>query len=436
MMDSLVLRVASRYSREVLAWGGHERVLPSREHYLPPEALSEKPLYPEGTDLEIWTWDGTRNTNQGEKKVFYGAAFAGKSNKPLWHYAFATQSNRIEEIRKTIEIRKQYIDRKKEQQQERSDFVHGLKPGDIMVCSWGYDQTNIDFYQIVEVRGKNVVIREIASKIVGHEGAPQEEVMPVPNHFVGEPMVKRPGGSSGRPSVKVHSFASAHLWDGKPEHQTGGGYALRAEFRKDYFNGIVAFVETERRSTKVYPPSGEIFTAFDLTPFDAVRVVILGQDPYFRPGQAHGLAFSVRPGVDVPPSLRNIFKELEDDLGCKPPGHGNLTQWAKQGIFLLNTTLTVCDGSPGSHMGHGWETFTDAVIRALVARETPTVFILWGSPAKGKKGLIPVDRHRIIESSHPSPQSAYAGFFGSKPFSKANSFLKETGLPEIDWQLT
>lgn len=242
-MDTLAQRVAARFishapgeadvdvdltqGHEVLAWGGHERVLPSRELYLPPDARTEKPLYPEGTDLEIWTWDGTRKLpgqTDNFKKVFYGAAFAGKSNKPLWHYAFGTQSNRIEEIRKTIEIRKNYLDSKKQRQDEKANFVHGLKVGDIMVCSWGYDQTNIDFYQVTDVRGKNVVIREIATKVVGDEGGPSERVMPALGHFVGEPMTKRPGGSTGHPSVKVHSFASAHLWDGQPERQTGGGY--------------------------------------------------------------------------------------------------------------------------------------------------------------------------------------------------------------------
>lgn len=220
-MESLAQRVASRFVREIEA----ARFEMQREHYLPPEARTEKPLIPEGTDLEIWTWDGKRKVpGGGEAPVFYGAAFAGKANKPLWHYAFRSQSNRIEEIRKTIEIRKQYLETKKKQQEEKNNFVHGLKVGDIMVCSWGYEQTNIDFYQVTEVRGKNVIIREIASKIVEGQGSPTERVTAVPNHFIGEPMTKRPGGTTGHPSVKVHSFASAHLWDGKPEYQTGAAF--------------------------------------------------------------------------------------------------------------------------------------------------------------------------------------------------------------------
>jgi uracil-DNA glycosylase len=211
---------------------------------------------------------------------------------------------------------------------------------------------------------------------------------------------------------------------------------LKPEFSKDYFTALRTFLETERRNYTVYPPEGQVFTAFNLTPYDKVKAVILGQDPYFRPGQAHGLAFSVKPGVRIPPSLANIYAELKSDIGCIPPSHGSLVQWAERGVFLLNTTLTVRDGAPASHMGHGWETFTDAVIRALVAKETRVVFILWGKPARAKKALIPVDQHRIIEAAHPSPQSAFSGFFGSKPFSKANAFLKEAGLPEIDWQLT
>lgn len=217
-MDTLALRVASRF-KEALGF------TMEREHYLPPEVRSEKPLVPEGADLEIWTWDGSHQTPRGgEVPVFYGIAFAGKANKPLWNYIFRTDANRAEEIRKTIEVRKQFLDSKQKRQEEKANFVHGLKPGDIMVCSWGYDQTNIDFYQITEVRGKSVVIREIASKIVGGQGSPSERVMPVPDHFVGEPMLKRPSGSAGHPTVKVTSFSSAHPWDGQPEHQTGAAY--------------------------------------------------------------------------------------------------------------------------------------------------------------------------------------------------------------------
>lgn len=210
---------------------------------------------------------------------------------------------------------------------------------------------------------------------------------------------------------------------------------LKAEFVKDYFATLKAYVETERRSYTVYPPEGQVFTAFDLTPYDKANVVILGQDPYFRPGQAHGLAFSVKPGVPIPPSLLNIYKELESDVGFTPPIHGCLTAWAERGVFLLNATLTVRDGSPGSHMRQGWETFTDAVIRALVARPKSCVFVLWGVPARAKKALIPVDMHTIIESAHPSPQSASSGFIGSRPFSKINAALRGYGLDAIDWQL-
>lgn len=210
---------------------------------------------------------------------------------------------------------------------------------------------------------------------------------------------------------------------------------LKGEFRQDYFKALTDFVETERRNYTVYPPAGEVFSAFDLTPFDKVRVVILGQDPYFGPGQAHGLAFSVKPGVPVPPSLVNVYKELETDLGIPRASHGHLTAWAKQGVFLLNTTLTVRAGEAGSHQHKGWETFTNAVIRSLAAKSAPIVFVLWGGAAKGKKALIPADMHTIIESSHPSPMSSFSGFFGSRPFSKVNSALDGYGLPRIDWQL-
>jgi uracil-DNA glycosylase len=210
---------------------------------------------------------------------------------------------------------------------------------------------------------------------------------------------------------------------------------LYSQFRQDYFKTLSEFVETERRNFTVYPPAGEVFTAFDLTPYDKVRVVILGQDPYHGPGQAHGLAFSVKPGVAVPPSLVNIYKELEQDLGVPAAKHGNLTHWAKQGVFLLNTTLTVRAGEAGSHQHKGWETFTTAVVRALAANGSPVVFVLWGGSARAKKALIPADMHTIIESSHPSPMSSFSGFFGSRPFSKVNAALDGYGLPRIDWRL-
>jgi uracil-DNA glycosylase len=210
---------------------------------------------------------------------------------------------------------------------------------------------------------------------------------------------------------------------------------LKAEFHQDYFTALGTFVAVERRNYTVHPPEGEVFSAFDLTPYDKVRVVILGQDPYHGPGQAHGLAFSVKPGVAIPPSLANIYRELEDDLGIPRAKHGNLTAWARQGVFLLNTTLTVRTGEAGSHCHKGWETFTNAVIRSLAAKPSPVVFVLWGGVARAKKALIPVDQHTIVESSHPSPLSAWSGFLGSKPFSKVNAALDGYGLPRIDWGL-
>ncbi len=210
---------------------------------------------------------------------------------------------------------------------------------------------------------------------------------------------------------------------------------LAGEFKKDYFRQLAAFVEDERRKNVVYPGPGDIFNAFEVTPYDRANVLILGQDPYHGPGQAHGLCFSVQPGVRPPPSLLNIYKELEADVGFRSPKHGHLLHWAKQGVFLLNAVLTVRAGEPGSHQGRGWETFTDEVIRRLNAREKPVVFVLWGRYARDKKGLIDGGRHTIIESAHPSPMSADKGFFGSRPFSKVNRALEASGLPAIDWQL-
>ena len=211
---------------------------------------------------------------------------------------------------------------------------------------------------------------------------------------------------------------------------------LAAEFRKDYFTALAAFVEGERRNYTVYPPAGEVFKAFQVTPFEDVRVVILGQDPYHGPGQAHGLAFSVKKGSLLPPSLVNIYKELTADVGFQPPGHGCLLEWAERGVLLLNTVLTVRAHEAGSHQGHGWETLTDAAIRALNDRPTPVVFILWGSHARKKCAFIDDQRHLVLESPHPSPLSAHAGFFGSKPFSSANEGLKLVGLGPVDWQLS
>jgi uracil-DNA glycosylase len=211
---------------------------------------------------------------------------------------------------------------------------------------------------------------------------------------------------------------------------------LAEEFEQPYMQDLAAFVAEERRSYTVYPPKTEVFSALALTPYDQVRVVILGQDPYHGPNQAHGLAFSVRKGVRPPPSLVNIFAELETDLGIPPARHGYLAEWAEQGVLLLNTALTVRAGVANSHKGHGWEQLTDRIIELVSAREQPVVFVLWGSPAQRKMALIDTRRHTIIRSVHPSPLSAANGFFGSRPFSKVNAALERYGEPPIDWQLS
>lgn len=210
---------------------------------------------------------------------------------------------------------------------------------------------------------------------------------------------------------------------------------LGNEFEQPYYLELRKFLVEEYRSTTVYPNMYDIFNALHHTPYANVKVVILGQDPYHGPGQAHGLSFSVKPGITPPPSLQNIFKELHEDLGCTIPNHGYLVKWAEQGVLLLNTVLTVRANQPYSHRDRGWETFTDRVIQILNEKTEPVVFILWGSHAQKKAKLITNSRHHFIRSSHPSPLSAYRGFFGSKPFSRANRFLREAGLQEIDWQL-
>jgi uracil-DNA glycosylase len=210
---------------------------------------------------------------------------------------------------------------------------------------------------------------------------------------------------------------------------------LRDELAKPYWADLQAFVQAERSRATVYPPVEQVFSALHLTPYAETRVLILGQDPYHGPNQAHGLCFSVTEGVDVPPSLVNIFRELADDLGAQAPGHGNLEHWARQGVLLLNAVLTVRAHAAGSHAGHGWETFTDEVIRAVNAKTERVVFILWGAYARKKKPLIDLTRHVVIESAHPSPLSARNGFFGSKPFSRANAALVEAGRTPIDWSL-
>ena len=194
-------------------------------------------------------------------------------------------------------------------------------------------------------------------------------------------------------------------------------------------------VKEEYATHMIFPPSNEVFSAFELTPLADVKVVILGQDPYHNVGQAHGLCFSVKPDVEIPPSLVNIYKELHDDLGCYIPNNGYLVKWAKQGVLMLNTVLTVRAHQANSHRGIGWEEFTNAAIRVLNEQDRPIVFILWGSPAQRKKEMLNNPKHLILEAPHPSPLSAYRGFFGSKPFSQTNAFLEKNGLTPIDWQI-
>ncbi len=208
---------------------------------------------------------------------------------------------------------------------------------------------------------------------------------------------------------------------------------LAGELNRPYWQELTTFVRQERERGTVYPPEPEVFAALHLTPYASVKALILGQDPYHGPGQAHGLCFSVRPDVPIPPSLANIHTELTTDLGCPAPDHGSLESWASQGVLLLNTTLTVRAHQAASHQGHGWETFTDNVIRAVNLKLERVVFLLWGSSARKKRSLIDTDRHTIIESPHPSPLSAHRGFFGSMPFSRANRALEEAGREPIDW---
>ena len=210
---------------------------------------------------------------------------------------------------------------------------------------------------------------------------------------------------------------------------------LKGEFDKDYYLKLREFLKHEYGSRTIYPNMYVIFNALKFTPYEDVKAVILGQDPYHEPGQAHGLCFSVQKGVQKPPSLVNIFKELQDDLGIDPPSHGNLESWAKNGVLLLNTVLTVRRGAAGSHRGQGWEVFTDQVIQHLNAREKPMVFILWGGFAKAKEALITGKQHCIIKSVHPSPLSAHRGYFGGKYFSRTNAFLQSTGQEPIDWSI-
>jgi len=210
---------------------------------------------------------------------------------------------------------------------------------------------------------------------------------------------------------------------------------LSREFEKTYYKKLRDLLKTEYQVKVIYPDMYDIFNALHLTSYENVKVVILGQDPYHGPNQAHGLSFSVKQGINPPPSLVNIFKELENDLGCYIPDNGDLTKWAEQGVLMLNAVLTVQKGEPNSHRGIGWETFTNQVITVLNQRKQPVVFILWGKNAQEKEQLISENHHYIIKSPHPSPFSANRGFFGSKPFSKTNSFLESIGNKKIDWQI-
>jgi uracil-DNA glycosylase len=210
---------------------------------------------------------------------------------------------------------------------------------------------------------------------------------------------------------------------------------LRDEFAQEYWTSLQGFVAEERSHGPVYPPHDDVFTALHLTPYAETRVMILGQDPYHGPGQANGLAFSVRDGVRTPPSLVNIHKEMATDLGLESPSHGNLEAWARHGVLLLNTTLTVRGGQAASHQGHGWETFSDRVIEVVNAKPEHVVFILWGGHARKKKSLIDTARHTIVESAHPSPLSAHNGFIGSRPFSRTNDARVAHGQQPIDWSL-
>lgn len=210
---------------------------------------------------------------------------------------------------------------------------------------------------------------------------------------------------------------------------------LKPEFSKPYYRELYNFVKEEYSTREIFPPSDKIFSALEHTSVKDVKVVIIGQDPYHEPGQAHGMSFSVLPGVKTPPSLQNMYKELNTELGCYIPNNGYLVKWADQGVLLLNAVLTVRSGAANSHKGKGWEQFTDAVIRAVNAQDRPVVYLLWGSNARAKKNLINNPKHLVLETVHPSPLSAYNGFFGCGHFKKANEFLKENGLTPIDWQI-
>lgn len=221
----------------------------------------------------------------------------------------------------------------------------------------------------------------------------------------------------------------------KPQIEESWKEILQEQFNSSYFISIKEFLVEEKQKFTVYPPGSLIFNAFNLTPFHAARVVIIGQDPYHGAGQAHGLCFSVPRGTSVPPSLVNIFKEINEDLGIPVPKHGNLEKWARQGVLLLNATLTVRANQAGSHQKKGWETFTDAVISQLSKQRVGLIFLLWGKFAQDKESLIDTQKHYILKAAHPSPYSAYNGFFGCRHFSRTNEILRRHGLPEIDWSV-
>jgi uracil-DNA glycosylase len=240
---------------------------------------------------------------------------------------------------------------------------------------------------------------------------------------------KTPSQQANEPSL----CAEAPTWS-PPKLATGWNDALRSIFESESFQKLQAFLGEERKNFPIYPPESDVFSAFQLTTLEAVKVLILGQDPYHNPGEAHGLCFSVRPGITVPPSLKNIYKELKDDLGINPPKHGFLEAWAKQGVLLVNAVMTVRENQPNSHKDQGWEKFTDAVIAKVNEQKERVVFVLWGAYAQKKAKLIDTTRHVILASAHPSPLSAKNGFFGSKPFSKINAALEEAGRTPIGWE--
>lgn len=213
------------------------------------------------------------------------------------------------------------------------------------------------------------------------------------------------------------------------------GLLLKEEQEKTYYIQLLDRVDEQYRENAVYPPRSHVYRALELTPYEEVKVVILGQDPYHGPNQAHGLSFSVLPGIKLPPSLKNIFKELQEDVGCEIPDHGFLEHWAKQGVLLLNSVLTVQEGMPNSHRKLGWEKYTDKIIHLLSERDKPIAFVLWGKHAQEKGRFIDRTKHFVLNSVHPSPLSAYGGFWGSRPFSQCNDFLRENGLEEIDWHI-